>query len=95
MSPRFEWDENKAEANAGKHGVTFEEAASVFDNPLAVIFADEAHSAGEEREILVGHSAPGRLLLVSYTERGEAVRIISAREATKRERRDYEQRPTR
>jgi uncharacterized DUF497 family protein len=93
MNVQFEWDEGKAKANAKKHGVNFEEATSVFADPLAAIFIDETHSDEELREILVGHSAEGRLLMVSFTERGEAVRIISARQATKRERRDYERRP--
>ena len=93
MSLQFEWDEDKAKANAEKHGVTFEEAPSVFADPLAAIFTDEAHAGEELREIMVGHSARGRLLLVSFTEQAEAIRIIGARQATKRERRDYEQRP--
>ena len=93
MSLKFEWDEDKAESNARKHGTTFEEASSVFADPRAAIFTDEAHSDEELREIMVGHSAEGRLLVVCFTERGEAIRIISARPATKRERRDYEQRP--
>ena len=95
MSLQFGWDEDKAEANAKSHGVTFEEASSVFADPLAAIFTDEAHSDEELREIIVGHSGAARLLLVSFTERGEAIRIISPRQATKRERRDYEQRPIR
>jgi uncharacterized DUF497 family protein len=93
MSLQFEWDEDKAQSNAKKHGVSFEEASSVFTDPLAVIFTDETHSDEELREIMVGHSAEGHLLVVSFTERDEAIRIISARQATKRERRDYEQRP--
>ncbi len=93
MSLQFEWDEDKARSNARKHGVTFEEASSVLADSLAAIFTDEAHSVEESREIMVGHSAGGRLLVVSFTERGEAIRVISARQATKRERRDYEQRP--
>ncbi len=93
MSLQFAWDEHKARSNADKHGVTFEEASSVFADPLAAIFTDEAHSDEELREIMVGHSAEGRLLLVSLTERGEVIRIISARQATQRERKDYEQRP--
>jgi uncharacterized DUF497 family protein len=80
-------------SNESKHGVTFEEAMTVFADPLAVIFDDEEHSDEEPREIIVGHSAKGRLLLVSFTERGETVRIISARRATKRERKDYEESP--
>jgi hypothetical protein len=92
MPLRFEWDEDKAASNATKHGVTFEEASTIFGDPLAVIFDDEEHSLDELREIIIGHSASERLLLVSFTERGEdAVRIISARKATKRERKDYEE----
>ncbi len=87
----FEWDPRKAAANARKHGVTFEEAASVFGDPLAAIFTDEAHSTGELREIIIGHSERNRLLLVSFAERAERIRIISARSATRRERRDYEE----
>lgn len=93
MSVEFEWDEDKAASNRKKHRVTFEEAATVFSDPLAVIFDDEVHSAEEQREIIVGHSAENRLLLVCFTERAGAIRIISARRATKKERRDYEENP--
>ena len=78
MSPAFEWDETKAEANQKKHGVSFEEAATVFASPLAAIFDDQDHSQDEVREIIVGHSDRNRVLIVSFTERGPAVRIISA-----------------
>lgn len=88
---KFEWDESKATANLDKHGVSFEEAKTVFDNPLAVIFDDEAHSVNEQREIIIGHSQSNRLLLIAFTERSNAIRIISARLATRREREDYEQ----
>ena len=87
----FEWDESKATANLSKHGVSFEEAKTVFDNLLAVIFDDEVHSVGERREIIIGHSRNNRLLLISFTERPNVIRIISARLATRREREDYEQ----
>lgn len=87
----FEWDESKATANLKKHGVSFEEAKTVFNNPLAVIFDDEAHSVGESREIIIGHSQKNRLLLVAFTERSNVIRIISARLATPKEREDYEQ----
>jgi uncharacterized DUF497 family protein len=93
MSLEFEWDEDKAASNEKKHHVTFEEAASVFADPLAAVFDDDEHSELEQREIIIGHSVADRLLLVSFTEREDAVRIISARKATKRERRDYEERP--
>jgi uncharacterized protein len=83
----------KAASNQKKHRVTFEEAATVFSDPLALIFDDEVHSEEEQREIIIGHSAEDHLLLVCFTERGEAIRIVSARRATKRERRDYEENP--
>ena len=92
MSTQFEWDDRKAASNRTKHSVSFEEATTVFDNPLAVIFDDKAHSGDEQRELIIGHSTDGRLLIVAFTERIEGVvRIISARGATKRERRDYEE----
>jgi hypothetical protein len=92
MVLRFEWDEDKARSNVRKHDVTFDEASSVFADPLGVIFDDEEHSVDEVRELLIGHSVLQRLLVVSFTERGEdLVRIISARKATKRERKDYEE----
>jgi len=91
MSLEFEWDSRKAAANRRKHGATFEEAATVFGNPLAVVFADEDHSISERREMIIGYSDNNRLLLVAFTERGGKIRIISARHATKRERRDYEE----
>jgi uncharacterized protein len=87
----FEWDKSKATANLTKHDVSFEEAKTVFDNVLAVIFDDQAHSVGEKREIIIGHSRNNRLLLISFTERSNVIRIISARLATRREREDYEQ----
>ena len=91
MNPDFEWNDAKSASNKRKHGVIFEEAATVFLDPLAAIFDDEAHSAEEAREIIVGHSAKDRLLLVSFTERAGAIRIIRARRATKQEREDYEE----
>ena len=92
MDTRFEWDDQKATGNLTKHSVSFDEAATVFDNPLAAIFDDAAHSADEIREVIIGHSAQGRLLVVVFTERAESVvRIISARQANKRERYDYEE----
>jgi hypothetical protein len=87
----FERDKPKAAANLKQHGISFEEARTVFDNALAAIFDDEAHSVGEKREIIIGHSQSNRLLLISFTERPNAIRIISARLATRREREDYEQ----
>lgn len=92
MSLRFEWDSKKAASNVAKHGVTFDEATTVFGDPLAVIFDDEDHSQNERREIIIGHSILGQLLLVSFTERDKmVVRIISARKANRRERKDYEE----
>ena len=91
MSLHFEWDINKAVANIAKHGVSFEEAATVFRDAIAAIFDDEEHSDEELRELIIGHSDSNRLLLVYFTERGDAIRIISARKATRRERRDYEE----
>ena len=87
----FEWQFSKAEANVRKHDVDFLEASTIFADPLARIFDDPDHSADESREIIVGHSMGQRLLIVSFTERGGRVRIISARAATRRERHDYEQ----
>ncbi|MCO6437243.1 MAG: BrnT family toxin [Phycisphaerae bacterium] len=92
MQLRFEWDSKKAASNVTKHGVTFDEASTVFADPLAVIFDDDDHSQDELREIIIGHSVLEQLLLVSFTERGKmVVRIISARKATRRERKDYEE----
>jgi len=87
----FESDRSKAAANIRKHGVSFEEAKTVFDNPMAVIFDDEMHSVEEQREVIIGHSRKHQLLLVSFTERFNIIRIISARPVTRREREDYEQ----
>lgn len=86
----FEWDEEKAAGNEHKHGVSFEEAATCFYDPLQVAFYDPDHSTEEDREILIANSESGRLLLVVYTLRGEAIRIISARQTTRKEARDYE-----
>ena len=87
----FEWDDEKAQKNLEKHGVSFEEAQTVFADPLAGIKIDPDHSVGEIREIIVGYSERERLLLVSFTERGEIIRIINARLATRRERNVYEE----
>ena len=91
MSYMFEWHPQKAVSNIAKHGMAFEEAQTVFADPFAAIFPDEDHSNQEEREIIVGHSALQRLLLVSFTQRGEIIRIISVRRATIKERREYEE----
>jgi uncharacterized DUF497 family protein len=90
MAPEFEWDWTKAKENLTNHGVAFEEALTVFADPLAKIFDDPDHSADERRELIIGHSAQHRLLIVGFTERGKT-RIISARETTSKERRDYEE----
>ena len=87
---RIEWDPNKEESNADKHGVTFHEAATVFGDSLSVTLPDPDHSRDEERCLLLGRSAAGRLLIVAITERGDTLRIISARPMTPRERRTYE-----
>jgi uncharacterized protein len=93
MSYRYTWDENKAASNIVDHqGVTFDEASTVFDSSLARIFDDEIHSFDERREIIIGPSINGRLLLVSFTEHpNEIIRIISARFPTKKERKKYEE----
>jgi len=92
MRLQFEWDKKKAAANLKKHKVSLDEATTVFDDPLAYIFDDEDHSEDERREIIIGHSILQRLLLVSFIERVEdLLRILSARLATKREQKDYEE----
>jgi len=88
---RFEWDARKAGANFRKHGISFREAATVFGDPLAWTFPDPDHSASEERLITIGISQLGNRVVVAHTHRGGAVRIISARRATRRERRFYEE----
>ena len=88
---RFEWHGPKAAANRAKHKVTFEEAKTVFGDPLGRIIDDPRHSEGEERLALLGQSARRRMLVVMFTERGEAIHLISARKATRRERREYEE----
>ena len=87
----FDWDKKKAAENLVKHGVSFDEAETVFDDPLYVDFYDPDHSIGEHRFIIMGESAQGRLLMVSYTERGNLIRLISARELTTTERKKYEE----
>ena len=86
----FEWDPDKAAANVEKHGVEFSEAMTVFGDPLEITIADPDHSEGEFRFFSIGISAAGRLLVVAYTERERRTRIINAREATPRERKQYE-----
>ena len=91
MALRFEWDPEKAAGNLDKHGVSFEEAATVFGDPLGRIVDDPRHSADEPRYVLLGRSERQQLLAVMFTERAEAIRLISARKATRRERREYEE----
>jgi uncharacterized DUF497 family protein len=90
-APGFEWDAAKERENVKKHAVGFQEALTVFADPLARIFDDPDHSDDELRELIIGHSSRQRLLVVSFTERQSRTRIISAREATTHERRDYEE----
>ena len=97
MTLRFEWDARKALTIQVKHGVSFEEAMSVFTDPLARIFDDPDHSVAESREIIIGLSQKQRILVVCFTERSDTVRIFSARifsarKATRWERQDYEKR---
>lgn len=87
---RFEWDAEKATANVKKHRVSFDEAVTVFHDPLAATFGDPDHSNDEGRFVTVGYSARGRLLVVCHAERGVATRLISARRATARERKRHE-----
>ena len=88
---RFAWDKKKAARSLVKHGTSFEEAASVFGDPLSNTFPDQDHSVEEERFVIVGLSDQGRILVVAHTDDGELVRIISAREATHGERNSYEE----
>ncbi|MHB8905050.1 MAG: BrnT family toxin [Melioribacteraceae bacterium] len=88
----FEWNREKEKINFQKHGITFNEAKTVFYDPLARIFDDLIHSVGESREIIIGHSITKKLLLVVYVEKTQnLIRIISARQATKKEKKDYEE----
>jgi uncharacterized protein len=91
MALTFEWDEEKDLSNQRKHGVSFEEAKSVFNDPRSITIADELHSDEEDRYLDLGMSSRGRLVVVSYTERAPNIRIISCRKATKSERKAYEQ----
>ena len=88
---RFEWDEDKAARNLAKHGVSFEEAATVFGDSLSDTFDDPDHSMEERRFVIVGMSERGRILIVAHTDEGEVVRLISAREPTRGEREFYEE----
>ena len=88
---RFAWDEQKAASNFVKHRISFEEAATVFDDPLSDTFPDPDHSLHEHRFIIMGSSESGKILVVAHTDDGELVRIISARDATHGERKSYEE----
>ena len=92
MPPGFEWDNDKAVINERKHGVTFLEALTVFLDPMAIIIPDPDHSDEEDREIILGYSDRGRLLIVSHTSRPPNLRIISARRLDSRERKQFEKR---
>jgi uncharacterized DUF497 family protein len=87
----FEWDPGKARQNRRKHRISFQEAATVFGDSLAVTYPDPDHSLSEQRFITVGMSSAGQVLIVAHVDRGENIRIISARKATQRERKQYEE----
>ena len=91
MAFTFEWDPGKAAANHRKHGVSFDEAATAFADPFGIVVDDPPHSAGETRVVLLDHSESSRVLAVMFTERGDRIRLISARKATRREHRHYEE----
>lgn len=91
MATDFEWDPVKAVTNLKKHGVSFEEATTAFFDALSVTIDDPLHSEGEQRLVLVGQCRSGRLLVVVHIDRGARIRLISARTATRKEKRDYEE----
>ncbi len=91
MNPGIEWAREKAAANLKKHNVSFDEGATVFNDPLSITIPDPDHSLDEERYIDIGASDRGRLVVVSYTERGTNLRLISCRKANPTERRRYEE----
>jgi len=88
---RFAWDKNKADTNLIKHGVSFDEATTVFGDPFSDAFPDPDHSVAEKRFVIIGSSEEGTILVVAHTDDGDMVRIISAREATRAERKAYEE----
>ena len=88
---QFEWDAEKAAANLKKHGVSFQEAATAFGDPFSATIADPDHSEDEDRYVLLGETYQGRLVVVVHADRDETVRIVSARLASRRERKSYEQ----
>ena len=89
----FEWDREKAQGNFAKHGVSFDEASTAFRDTLSITIGDPLHSHGEDRFVLMGRSCQNRLLVVVHTKRGGRIRIISARQATRKERLGYEEGP--
>jgi uncharacterized protein len=91
MKPVFEWDEAKARESLRKHKISFEEAETVFDDPLSITIPDPEHSKSEHRFIDLGQSETGKIIVVTYTQRARATRIIGARRATRAERRKYEE----
>lgn len=91
MYEGFEWDPTKAASNLKKHGVSFEEASTVFDDPLSITINDDEHSVEEDRFVTMGRSDEGRLVVVCHCDRGQRIRIISSRTAERYEQRQYEQ----
>jgi len=91
MPLTFEWDSRKARSNFAKHGVGFQEASTIFGDPLSLTIPEPEHSLSEERYITMGRAVTGKLLVVVHTERGDNIRIISARRASRRERKFYEE----
>jgi hypothetical protein len=87
----FEWDLDKAKLNLEKHGVSFQEASTVFNDPLSMTFPDPDHAIGENRYVIIGTSSLEQLLVIAHTDRGKKIRLISARKATRQERRFYEE----
>jgi len=87
----FIWDKNKAKLNLVKHNLSFEEAATVFADPLAFVFDDVEHTRAEQRALIIGHTSKNKVIIVPFTERDQHIRIISARKATKKEKQDYEE----
>jgi len=92
MALQFEWDSKKAQLNKKKHGIRFEEASTIFGDLLSITIADPAHSIGEDRFITIGRSINDKLIVIVHTDRDDIIRIISARKATRNEKRQYEQR---
>ena len=91
MTLTFEWDEEKSKGTLRKHGVSFDEAKTVFNDPFAMTISDPEHSSREDRYLDMGMSSQGRILMVWYTERGRNIRIIGSRKATRNQRREYEE----